>query len=493
MISLEEILKSSSLTFSKKERELVEKAYTFAQSAHKNQTRFSGESYFSHLTETAKILALYGMGATTIAAGLLHDTIEDTGIPPKEIEGEFGKEVLFLIEGVTKLGTLKYHGADRHNESLRKLFVAMSEDIRVLMIKLADRLHNMRTLEYVPKEKIERIAGETLEIYAPIAYRLGIRKLSRELEDLGFRYLLPKEYAETERIAKQTYGEQVESLEKFLKSIKKELAKNNITKVRTEYRAKGLYSLYKKLIEKDKNIEKVHDVLAVRIIVPNLDDCYRVLGIIHGSWRPLPGRIKDYIAFPKPNGYQSLHTTVFTGDGNIVEVQIRTEEIHRLNEYGIASHISYKEGSTKRKAPESLSWIGHLLPKKDGNVPGWIKELVEHQKETTESFRNNLKTDFFEHRIFVFTPKGDVVDLPKGSTPVDFAYAIHSEIGDHMTGAKVNKKLASLDEHLHNGDIVEIMTKESAKPSPKWVGYAKTTLAQKHIRSALQKLKEKLK
>ncbi len=499
MVSVEEITKLLT-SATKADKELIAKAYNFAQDAHKDHTRNSGEPYFSHLGETAKILALYDMSATTIAAGLLHDTLEDANVTPETLAKEFGNEILFLIEGVTKLGKLRYHGTDRHNESLRKLFVAMSEDIRVLMIKLADRLHNMRTLSHVPKEKQKRIAAETLEIYAPVAYRLGIRKLSRELEDLAFPFVLKEEYEKLQAVSKERYETNLESLEKFLKSIKKELAKTGVPFLRTEYRVKGLYSLFKKLQTKKKAPEEVYDILAIRIIVKELQDCYRALGIIHASWRPLPGRIKDYIAFPKPNGYQALHTTVFTGDGNIVEVQIKTEDMYRDSEFGIASHIAYKGGGKNRKIPESLLWIEHLMPRRKADyamsakgkfedVPHWIQELVSHhnQEKDHDAFREDLRKDFFEHRIFVFSPIGDVVDLPIESTPVDFAYSIHSDIGNHMSGAKVNGKLVSLDTKLHNGDIVEIITKSSAQPNRKWLEFAKTTMAKRHIRSGIQR------
>ncbi len=504
MISVQEIL-SLTQTDSEQDVALIKKAYAFAEEAHKDQKRFSGEAYFVHLSETAKILAEYGMGATTVSAGLLHDTLEDTQISAETLQKEFGSEIVFLVEGVTKLGGLRYRGSDKHNESLRKLFVAISQDIRVLMIKLADRLHNMRTLHHIPAEKQKRIATETLEIYAPIAYRLGIRKLSRELEDLAFPYVHPKEYASLRTELKQRYEDNVESVEKFLKSIKKALAKENLIDVRTEYRVKGVWSLFKKMQAKKKHIEEIYDILAVRIIVKTSDECYRVLGIIHGSWRPLPGKIKDYIAFPKPNGYQGLHTTVFTGDGNIVEVQIRTEEMHKDSEYGIASHIAYKAGKKGSKTPDSLAWIEHLLPK-TGNyegrlagatpskdVPKWIKELVEHHSAEGDhdKFREGLRSDFFEHRIFVFTPHGDVVDLPVSSTPIDFAYSIHSDIGNRMTGAKINSKMVSLDTSLSNGDIVEVLTQKMGKPNAKWIEHAKTTMAKRHIRIALQKLKKK--
>lgn len=498
MVPLQEI--QQILAGTKEDSELLQKAYAYAKKAHAGHTRFSGEPYFVHLSETAKILAEYGMGSQTIAAGLLHDTLEDVDIKPEDLEKEFGSEILFLVEGVTKLGKLRYRGTDRHNESLRKLFVAMSQDIRVLMIKLADRLHNMRTLAYIPEEKQKRIANETLEIYAPIAYRLGIRKLSRELEDLAFPYVYPEEYKKIQSDMKRRYEDNVESLEKFLKSIKKALAKEGITNVKTEYRVKGLWSLFKKMQSKKMHIDEVLDVLAIRVIVPQSDECYRVLGIIHAQWRPLPGKIKDYIAFPKPNGYRGLHTTVFTGDGNVAEVQIRTEEMHKESEYGIASHIGYKQSGT---VSQSLDWVNHLLPKSNhartnvhtGNkkdVPGWIKDLVQHHASEgdNEKFREGLRSDFFERRIFVFTPHGDVVDLPTDSTPIDFAYTIHSNIGDHMAGAKVNGKMISLDTKLQHGDIVEIITKVSAKPNSKWIDNAKTTMAKRHIRSALQKMKK---
>src|SRR3989344_5585719 len=456
----------------------IKKAFSFVERAHQGHERLSGEPYLQHLSETAQILAELGVGGATIVAGLLHDTIEDVGIKREEIIAEFGEEVAFLVEGVTKLGHLKYKGTNRHNESLRKLFVAMSEDIRVLLIKLADRLHNMRTLSHVPKEKQKRIASETLEIYAPIAYRLGIRKINRELEDLSFPYVYPKEYEEMRKTLKERHLDRMESLEKFSHSVMKALAKEGLTKAKTEYRVKGLYSLYKKFLRYDKDLEKIYDISAIRILVDTVPDCYRALGVIHGKWRPLPHRIKDYIAFPKPNGYQALHTTVFIGDGNIVEVQIKTNEMYRYSEYGIASHLEYKD---KNQGRNILAWVYSLLPRSKstngtnhGNgkdVPKWISELAKYEASTKQQqrFNERLKSDFFNHRIFVFSPKGDVVDLPIDSTPVDFAYSIHTDIGDHMWGAKINGKLLSLDTKLQSGDIVEIITKNSAKPTIKWL------------------------
>ena len=468
---------------------LVRKAYAFSKEAHKNQVRKSGAPYFDHLFATAKNLAELGMGATTVAAGFLHDSIEDVGISAETIEKEFGKEILFLVEGVTKLGTLKYRGTNRYNESLRKLFVAMSQDIRVLIIKLADRLHNMKTLHFVPQEKQMRIAIETLEIYAPLAYRLGIRKLNRELEDLAFAYVHPKEYEETVNVLKNERGMQEEALEKFSKSLKKELAKNDVIDFHIDHRVKGLYSLWKKLKRKDMDTEKVHDVLALRVTVPTVSDCYRVLGIIHGAWRPLPGRIKDYIAFPKPNGYQSLHTTVFTGDGGIIEVQIKTADMYHEAEYGIASHMSYKQsgGSKKKMTNPNLLWVKRLLVDPD-DVPVWVKDLVQYHKDAGEGDKviTDIKNDFFQERIFVFTPKGDVIDLPKDSSVIDFAYTVHSHVGGHVCGAKVNGKYVSIFTPLHNGDMVWVETKPNAKPSRKWLEVAKSTIAKKHIRMALE-------
>ena len=491
---LSEILKSM-VRATSEDVAMVKKAFAFVEQAHQGHLRQSGEPYLRHLTETAKILAEIGTSGTTIAAGLLHDTIEDRGVDRAVIVKEFGEEVAFLVDGVTKLGHLKYKGVDRHNESLRKLFVAMSEDIRVLIIKLADRLHNMQTLSYVPKEKQKRIAEETLQIYAPIAYRLGIRKINRELEDLSFPYVYPKEYEEVRKALKEQPINRNDSLEKFSRSVKKALAKEGLTKAKTEYRVKGLYSLYQKYIRYDKEIDKIYDISAMRILVNSVAECYQALGVIHGRWRPLPRRIKDYIAFPKPNGYQALHTTVFIGDGNIVEVQIKTGEMHRFSEYGIASHLAYKQGGK-----DVWAWIYALLPRKKVNsekdslkdLPKWVSELATYDEPSKdlELFQKGLVSDFFNHRIFVFSPKGDVVDLPVDSTPIDFAYSIHSDIGDKMTGAKVNSKLVSLDTRLHNGDIVLIMTSDNAKPNRKWIDMAKTSMAKRHIRHGLGKLRE---
>lgn len=495
---------------------LIEKAYAFAAEAHKDHKRFSGEPYLIHLVETARGLAQLGMSAKTVAAGLLHDSIEDANIHPEVLEKEFGKEIRFLVEGVTKLGRLKYRGAERHRESLRKLLVATGQDVRVLIIKLMDRLHNMRTLQHVPTEKRQRIALETLEIYAAIAHRLGIGVVRRELEDLAFEYAFPKEFTETKRILNEKSKETLERLEKMSRTLRKELAKEGMRDFHSDYRVKGLFSLWRKLKRKEHDINKIYDIAALRIIVKDITDCYRVLGIVNNLWQPLPNKIKDYIAFPKPNGYQSLHTTVFSGDGGIVEVQIRTEEMHREAEYGITAHVTYKDETDPTTPAErsggnrgsSFDWIKSLIPgfrktaeatqtsnKQSGGVrygtksiPDWLSDLGDEGENP--DFETTLKTDIFSHRVFVFTPTGDVVDLPIESSPVDFAYAIHSDIGDHVAGAKVNGKMVPLDTVLHNGDIVEIVTKKAVSPKQKWLDYAKTTLARRHIRNALDREKK---
>lgn len=456
---------------------LISKAYNFAKQAHEGQKRFSGEPYFNHAFATAYKLAELGMDTETIAAGFLHDTIEDGAATEEVLRKEFGDEIAFLVEGVTKLGKLRYQGIERHTESLRKLFFAMAKDIRVLIIKLADRFHNVQTLGHVRKEKQKRIALETLEIYAPFANRLGMGELKGTLEDAAFPFAYPEPYRDITEQLRDRKNIKQKHLEKINRTLQKELAVHGITDFKTDYRIKHTYSTYQKLLKKEKDIEKIYDIAALRIIVGSVEECYKTLGIIHSLWRPLPGRIKDYIAFPKPNGYQSIHTTIFTGDGDIVEIQIRTEVMHQEAEYGIAAHFAYKE---ERVSPNSNALNKRLR---------WVKQLSEWQKQVHESkeFLENLRMDFFEHRVFVFTPQGDVIDLPENASPIDFAYAIHSDIGNHASGAKVNGKFTSLDTPLKNGDIVEIITKKSSMPNQKWLQYVKTTLARKQIRSTLGK------
>lgn len=482
----------------------VAKAYEFSRHAHKDQRRFSGDPYFVHPAEVGYLLASAGIDADTIAAGLLHDTIEDAGVKPKTIEDEFGPDVLSLVQGVTKLGTLRYQGLERHTESLRKLFAATAKDIRVLIIKLMDRLHNARTLEHVPRaEKRVRIAQETLEIYAPIADRLGMSVAKQELEDAAFPYAYPKEYEKTRELMKERRNENEKRLQKVEHDLKREFAEAGLREFRAEARIKGIYSLFRKLERKQWDIGKIYDIRALRIIFPSIADCYTALGIIHGHWRPVPGKIKDYIAFPKPNGYQSIHTTVYTGDGSALEIQLRTEAMHREAQFGIASHLTYKEdqGKPQEGSRGGLEWVRQFLPAwrrsvpktagtpraPSGSIPNWVKELAraDQGESASEEYLDTLKTDFFSHRVFVFTPKGDVIDLPIAATPIDFAYAVHSDLGNKMSGARVNGKMVSLDTALRNGDVVEIITKSSARPTRKWHDIAKTNMAKKHIRAAL--------
>ncbi len=457
------------------EKALIEKAYNFAFKAHDGQKRMSGEPYFNHVFETAKILAQLGMDAQTIAAGFMHDVLEDTDTSEELMEKEFGHNIVFLVNGVTKLGTLKYHGHERHVESLRKFFIAMANDLRVVIIKFADRLHNLRTLQHVREDKRARIALESIEVYAPLANRLGMGKLKGEIEDAAFPYAFPEEYKKVEDIIK----EKKDLYEKYLNEIKdkleKELEKQNVPVSEITYRVKHKYSLYKKLLKYNMDLDKIHDIVALRVVVKNIEECYRVLGLVHSLWNPLPGRIKDYIAVPKPNGYRSIHTTIFTGSGGIAEIQIRTEEMHAEAAYGIAAHFAYKENNGKKNG-------------KDDSKFAWIEELKNLNYNPAEplKFLEHLKTDFFNNRIFIFTPKGDVIDLPEDSTPIDFAYTIHSDIGDHVFGAKINGKMSQLFTKLKNGDIVEIVDKKDAHPSSKWLEYVKTTVAKKHIKSYLE-------
>ncbi len=489
---------------------LITKAYDFATTAHTGHTRYSGEPYMTHVAAVGFKLAEMGMGPRTVAAGLLHDTIEDTPVTSDDIKEQFGDEILFLVEGVTKLSSVRYYGTDRHNESLRKLFVATSQDIRVLIIKLTDRLHNMETLAHIPPEKQLRIARETLEIYVPIAHRLGMGKIRKELEDLAFPYVYPAEYTRVKALLESRAGKSNGLLEHERKLLQKRLADAKMLDFNTSYRVKGLFSLYHKLSRKDWDVTSVYDLLAIRVIVPTVEDCYQTLGIIHQLWRPLPGRMKDYIAFPKPNGYQSIHTTVTTTHGTILEIQIRTRKMNHESEFGIASHLMYKQpvvsdpgaGAgrfanlipalfrpfTRRSEKKTELITSNDIPHTE-KIPQWISQIGEmhtKDKSTGDEFMDEMRQDFFSNRIFVFTPNGDVVDLPVGATPIDFAYAIHSDIGNHISGVKVNKKLVQLDTELKNGDIVEVENRKSAKPTKKWLDIAKTTLAKRRIRSALE-------
>ena len=505
----------------KADRKLIEKAYAFAKKSHEGHMRYSGDPYLTHLITVASMLAEMGMGTRTVAAALLHDIVEDTDVTSEEVREQFGDEINFLVEGVTKLGSVRYYGSDRHNESLRKLFVATSQDIRVLIIKLVDRLHNMQTLEYVPKEKQKRIAQETLEIYVPVAHRLGMGRIRKELEDLAFPYVYPDEFNRVRELSRPMAKKSDDALEKARKSLQKKLVEAEIKDFRTFCRVKGMYSLFQKLRRRDWDMDKIYDYLAVRIVVNDINECYKVLGVVHDLWRPMPKRMKDYIAFPKPNGYQSIHTTVITPNRTILEVQIRTEKMHQEAEFGIASHMIYKQvqSGEKNSKAQHHSWFSTLIPslfrpfswRRGGQslsesseetsikerpdkekIPQWIQEIAEaHQAESgSGKFMDGLRSDFFSYRIFVFTPEGDVVDLPVGASPIDFAYAIHSEIGDHTQSAMVNNKLVGLDTELKNGDIVEIIKKDSSHPTQKWLDFAKTSLAQRRIRAYLTAINE---
>ena len=509
MTTVKEILaKMSSLTPA--DTTLIEKAYEFGKKAHDGHTRYSGEPYFIHPSAVALHLAELGMDAPTIAAALLHDAIEDTEVTREDVEKEFSPEVLFLVEGVTKLGQHKYQGTERHAESLRRLLVATAADVRVLIVKLADRYHNMSTLDHVPPEKQKRIALETLEIYAPLADRLGMGRIRRDFEDMAFPFIDADAYQHALELRKLATKETEAGLVKVRKEVRHALARKGIHDFETGIRMKGLWSLHQKLKRKGDDITRIHDIAALRIIVPTVSDAYTALGALHALWKPLPGGFKDYIAVPKPSsGYQSLHTTVVTPEAGIVEIQVRTREMHEQAEHGIASHGSYKAlgKGAKQAAVQKLSlpWIRDLIPnllqlRKSPdpaipkpitaltNTPQWLSDLADAHASVGESseFVEGLKSDFFSHRIFVFSPRGDVVDLPTASTPVDFAYAIHSDLGEHMQGAKINNKLVSFDTELKNGDMVEIIKSKNARPTAKWHDYARTSLARRNIRSFLE-------
>lgn len=459
--------------------DLVRLAYDFALEAHMGQKRTSGEEYIQHPLEVAYKLAEYKMDLATIIAGILHDVPEETTKTLIEIEKNFGGETARLVEGITKLGKIKYRGLERYAENLRKMFMAIAEDVRVVFIKFADRIHNLKTLYALPPVKQQRIARESLEIYAPIANRLGMEEIKCELEDLSFPYVYPEEYKWVMEISKKRYEEQTKFIERVKKIIRKELETNaKFIFLNIEGRSKHYYSLYQKIIKKDMDIDKVYDLVALRIIVKNIDDCYRVLGYIHKLWAPLPGRIKDYIAQPKPNGYQSLHTTVFGPDGRITEFQIRTQKMHEEAEFGVAAHWLYKENELKQNLKISQ---GKLK---------WIKELVNEKKDNynAQKYLRTLKLDFFKNRIFVFTPKGDVIDLPEGATPIDFAYHIHSDIGNKCAGVKINDKIATLSTPLKNSDVIEIIIdKNRAGPSETWLTFVQTHAAKDKIKASLNK------
>ncbi len=460
---------------------LIKKAFYFAEKAHQGQKRESGEDYIIHLLWTAFYLTKLNLSSVTIASGLLHDILEDTQVSEQELKKEFGSEILFLVQGVTKLNKIKYRGIKRYVENLRKIFFAMAKDVRVILIKLCNQLHNASTLQYLAPEKANRIAIETLEIYAPIAMRLGIGELSGRLEDAAFPFAYPDEYKKLISQVKDKYEKRKKYLKKIKPTIEKKLRKNQVHIIEINYRSKRYWSLYNKLKRFDNNLDKIYDLVALRIIVKNVEECYKTIGIIHKLWMPIPGKIKDYIAMPKPNKYRSLHTTVFCVNGKITEFQIRTPQMHKEAEHGIAAHWYYSEQKGLK------SYIKKLISKAPEKEMRWIKELGKYQEKSKDlSFDNylkSLKINFFENRIFAFTPKGDVINLPENACCVDFAFAVHTEVGEHCEQAKVNGKIAPLSHCLYNGDMVEIIINKNKNPSRDWLKFVKTNLARAKIKN----------
>jgi GTP pyrophosphokinase len=454
----------------RKDQEIVRRAYERALAAHHGQRRLSGEEYVNHPMEVAAILADLELDAETLAAALLHDTVEDTPLTAEEVEQEFGPEVARLVDGVTKLGRISLRSDQQQQaENIRKMMVAMAEDLRVVLIKLADRLHNMRTLDPLPEVKRRKISRETLDIYAPLAHRLGIGQIKWELEDLAFRNLEPGAYDDVAgRIARKRHEREalVADLREILAA---ELGKVGIEAEITG-RPKHIYSVWQKMTRDNKDITEIYDLSAMRVLVDSVRDCYGVLGVVHSLWKPVPGRFKDYVAMPKSNGYQSLHTTVITHTGEPIEIQIRTHEMHRVAEFGVAAHWTYKEGEKDASFDQKLSWLRSLLE--------WQNEVGD-----AESFVDTVKIDLFQDEVYVFTPKGDVLNLPAGSTPVDFAYRIHTEVGHRCVGAKINGRMVPLDYELKNGEIVEILTAKAPHgPSRDWLSFVKSASAKERIR-----------
>ncbi|MGC8944449.1 MAG: RelA/SpoT family protein [Minisyncoccia bacterium] len=484
--------------FDEREMALLEKAIDFIEEYHKNQKRLTGESFINHPLRVALFLAQIKLDFNTIIAALLHDIVEDTDINLQKIKSEFNEEIAFLVQSLTKINKLRYQKSNNQSEdsilqqqidqeNFRNMILAMAKDLRVIIIKLVDRLDNMKTLWALPLEKQKRKAQETLDIFAPLAYRLGLTDIGAQLEDLSFPYVYPREY----KLTRQIVGKKREQLENYLKSIvpilEKALKEANIKPLEIKYRTKHLYSIWRKLQKEEMDIKRVYDLVAMRLIMRSVSDCYAALGVIHSLWKPVPQRFKDYIALPKPNGYQSLHTTVFAEDGRIVEIQIRTKEMDEEAEWGIASHWFYEQIKNTKTYKKRKNYVP---PKRFY----WIKQLQEWQKKfyntnDPQQFLEFLKIDFFKDRIFVLTPKGDVIDLPEGATPIDFAYQVHTEIGNQAIGAKVNGKLVPLDYELKSGEVVEIITKKGKLPSSSWLEFVKMAETKKKIEEALRRNK----
>lgn len=478
---LHELLKKIDNT-SNIDKDIVIKAYNLAKDAHKDQKRISGESYVSHPIEVASILVDMGMDTNTVVAGLLHDVIEDTKYTYEEIKNSFGEEVVDLVDGVTKLGKIKYKSKEEEQaDNVRKMLLAMAKDIRVILIKLADRLHNMRTLRYMSPEKQKEKSKETFDIYAPLAHRLGMFKIKWELEDLAFRYMYPTEYYDLVSQVAEKRKEREEYISTIMNEIVGKLELSDI-QCEIDGRPKHFYSIYRKMLAQNKSLDQIFDLTAIRVLVSSIKDCYATLGIVHTVYKPIPGRFKDYIAMPKPNMYQSLHTTVIGREGKPFEIQIRTYEMHRVAEYGIAAHWKYKEtGASNEKNEDSI----------DQKLV-WLRDMLEWQKETSdaEEFMEAFKIDLFADEIFVFTPKGEVINLPHGATPIDFAYRIHTDVGHKTIGAKVNGNMVTLDYNLTTGEIVEIITSSKPKgPNIDWLNIVTSNQAKTKIRAWFKKEK----
>ena len=476
---LEPLIKTVRATHPKADVRLIERSYEVAAYWHRNQKRKSGDPYITHPLAVATILAELGMNTDTISAALLHDTVEDTPYSLAELRGEFGEDIAALVDGVTKLDKVKY-GASAEAETVRKMVVAMSRDIRVLVIKLADRLHNMRTLRYLPRDKQERKSREMLEIFAPLAHRLGMNTIKWELEDLAFATMYPKRYDEIARLVAERSPRRDVFLQEVIEDVSGDLREAKIRSTVTG-RPKHYYSIYQKMIARNVGFDDIYDLVGIRVLVDSVRDCYAALGTIHARWNPVPGRFKDYIAMPKFNMYQSLHTTVIGPGGKPVELQIRTWGMHRRSEYGVAAHWKYKEESV----------FGNRV--KDGSGPdmAWLRQLVDWQREATDpaEFLESLRFDLAAAEVYVFTPRGEVLALPQGATPVDFAYAIHTEVGHRTIGARVNGRLVALESTLDNGDTVEIFTSKAqeAGPSRDWLQFVKSARARNKIRQWFSK------